>query len=47
MGNTTKGRFVVFGREVCGDLVQAQQREWLVTNGIAGYASDTIAYHPR
>jgi predicted glycogen debranching enzyme len=32
-----------FGREVCGDLGQAEAREWLVTNGIGGYASGTIA----
>ncbi len=32
-----------FGREVCGDFDQAQAREWLVTNGIGGYASGTIA----
>jgi predicted glycogen debranching enzyme len=32
-----------FGREVCGDLSVAQKREWLVTNGIGGYASGTIA----
>jgi predicted glycogen debranching enzyme len=31
------------GREVCGELRQAEQREWLVTNGIGGYASGTIA----
>jgi predicted glycogen debranching enzyme len=32
-----------FGREVCGDLSVASKREWLVTNGIGGYASGTIA----
>ena len=32
-----------FGREICGDLEIAEQREWLVTNGIGGYASGTIA----
>lgn len=32
-----------FGREVCGNLAVAEQREWLVTNGIGGYASGTIA----
>jgi len=31
------------GREVCGDLHAASGREWLVTNGIGGYASGTIA----
>jgi predicted glycogen debranching enzyme len=32
-----------FGREVCGDIHAAGGREWLVTNGIGGYASGTIA----
>lgn len=32
-----------FGREVCGHLETARSREWLVTNGIGGYASGTIA----
>jgi predicted glycogen debranching enzyme len=32
-----------FGREICGDLSSAESREWLVTNGIGGYASGTIA----
>ncbi|MGH2345395.1 MAG: amylo-alpha-1,6-glucosidase [Chloroflexota bacterium] len=31
-----------FGREVCGDLPAALRREWLVTNGLGGYASSTI-----
>lgn len=31
------------GREICGDLEAAESREWLVTNGIGGYASGTIA----
>jgi len=31
------------GREICGDPATAQSREWLVTNGIGGYASGTIA----
>jgi glycogen debranching enzyme len=36
--------FVVrFGREVCGDLVAGLRREWLVTNGLGGYASGTLA----
>ncbi len=34
---------VHFGREICGDLVAAESREWLVTNGIGGYASGTVA----
>ncbi len=32
-----------FGREVCGRLPIAETREWLVTNGIGGFASGTIA----
>lgn len=36
-------RALEFGREVCGDLQAAEQREWLVTNGIGGYASGTVA----
>ncbi len=32
-----------FGREICGELNVAQAREWLVTNGIGGYASGTVA----
>jgi predicted glycogen debranching enzyme len=34
---------IEFGREVCGDLSSAETREWLVTNGIGGYASGTVA----
>ena len=36
---------VDFGREVCCDLAAAESREWLVTNGIGGYAFGTIAGH--
>ncbi len=32
-----------FGRDVCGDLSQAEACEWLVTNGLGGYASGTVA----
>jgi predicted glycogen debranching enzyme len=32
-----------FGREVCNHLAAAEAREWLVTNGIGGYTSGTIA----
>lgn len=37
------GAAVAFGREVCGSLEIAEQREWLVTNGIGGYASGTVS----
>ena len=32
-----------WGREICGDLAAAESREWLVTNGIGGFASGTVA----
>lgn len=34
---------IEFGREICGTLSTAESREWLVTNGIGGYASGTVA----
>jgi predicted glycogen debranching enzyme len=34
---------VDFGRDICCDLTAAESREWLVTNGIGGYAFGTIA----
>ncbi|TMJ15752.1 MAG: glycogen debranching protein [Bacillati bacterium ANGP1] len=34
---------VSFGPEICGDLPSALRREWLVTNGLGGYASGTVA----
>jgi predicted glycogen debranching enzyme len=34
---------VHFGREICGDFSSALRREWLVTNGLGGYASSTLA----
>jgi predicted glycogen debranching enzyme len=39
----TRRAEVEFGREVCGDLNTAEAREWLVTNGIGGFASGTVA----
>lgn len=32
-----------FGRDVCANLEAAERREWLVTNGIGGFASGTVA----
>jgi predicted glycogen debranching enzyme len=40
---TLRPSSVRFGREVCGLLESAEAREWLVTNGIGGFASGTIA----
>ena len=34
---------VRFGREICGDLPSGIRREWIVTNGLGGYASGTLA----
>src|SRR5215470_14281409 len=34
---------ISFGPEICNDLAAAEQREWLVTNGIGGFASGTVA----
>jgi len=35
--------FARFGREICGDLAQAERREWWLANGLGGYAAGTIA----
>jgi glycogen debranching enzyme len=32
-----------WGREVCGDLSVAERREWLVANGLGGFACGTVA----
>src|SRR5262252_7067343 len=32
-----------FTRAICGDLGQAERREWWIANGLGGYASGTIA----
>jgi glycogen debranching enzyme len=34
---------VDLGREITGDLAAASSREWLVTNGLGGYAAGTVA----
>jgi predicted glycogen debranching enzyme len=41
--STTQNAEVAFGREICGVLDVAEQREWLVTNGIGGFASGTVS----
>ena len=33
---------IQFGREICGHLAVAERREWLVTNGIGGFAMGTV-----
>jgi predicted glycogen debranching enzyme len=37
---------VELGRETCGQLEAALRREWLVTNGLGGYAHGTLAGIP-
>ena len=32
-----------FGRDVCGDAAVSGRKEWLVTNGLGGFASGTVA----
>ncbi|KAA0570957.1 amylo-alpha-1,6-glucosidase [Azospirillum sp. Sh1] len=32
-----------FGRAVCGDLAQAERREWWLANGLGAYAAGTLA----
>jgi predicted glycogen debranching enzyme len=34
---------VIFGPQVCGDLDAAATREWLLTDGLGGYAMGTVA----
>ena len=34
---------VRFGRTICGDLREAERREWWLANGLGGYAAGTIA----
>ncbi|GAA4253837.1 amylo-alpha-1,6-glucosidase [Dactylosporangium darangshiense] len=34
---------IAFGRQVCGDLGAASAREWLVTDGLGGYAMGTVS----
>src|SRR6476469_7537357 len=43
MGAVTPGSRIAFGRGVCGSLDEAASREWLVTDGLGGYAMGTVA----
>ena len=39
-----KGKLMLdFGPDLCGDPTFSMEREWLVTNGLGGYASGTVA----
>ncbi len=37
------GEYLKFGRQVCGSLDNAAHREWLVTDGLGGFAMGTVA----
>ncbi len=39
----SEGLRIAFGRGVCGSLPEAAAREWLVTDGVGGYACGTVA----
>src|SRR6266702_7844342 len=39
----SSGVHVEFGRDLCGSLEVAEHREWIVTNGIGGFASGTVS----
>ena len=39
----TRPAFIRFGREICGELAQAERREWWLSNGLGGYAAGTVA----
>src|SRR5574342_61205 len=41
--NQSLPELIRFGREVCGDLAQAERREWWLANGLGAYAAGTIA----
>lgn len=34
---------IQFGREICGELPTSNAREWLMTNGIGGYAAGSVS----
>lgn len=34
---------ITFGTQVCGDLFAGSKREWLVTDGVGGYAMGTVS----
>ena len=40
---TTHAPIIRFGREICGDIEQAERREWWLANGLGAYAAGTIA----
>ena len=45
-GGGSAPSLVRFGRDVCGDVDAGMRREWLVTNGLGGYAYGSLAGPP-
>jgi predicted glycogen debranching enzyme len=43
MDGSTEFAVTTFGPQLCGDLDAASRREWLVTDGLGGYAMGTVA----
>lgn len=41
--NINLPKHIQFGREICGELLQSERREWWLSNGLGGYASGNIA----
>lgn len=41
--NSKQPAFIHFGRAICGDLNQAERREWWLGNGVGAYAAGTVA----
>ncbi len=35
--------FIRFGRAICGDLEQAERREWWLSNGLGAYTAGAVA----
>ena len=42
--NNNLPQFIRFGRAECGELLQAERREWWLANGLGGYAAGTLAW---
>ena len=42
-GGPASPAMIRFGRAICGDLQQAERREWWLVNGLGAYAGGTMA----
>jgi predicted glycogen debranching enzyme len=43
LGSITQFGAIRIGRAICGELHEAERREWWITNGRGGYAAGTVA----